>query len=116
MSNISDFSDLVLSIEKTIRTGVNKITGYRKIKNDRAIDCIGFYHDLANCIENDIKYKEGELFNGKNFNFTECNQYKDLFYFQKVKTIKYNIFEIYKPESKKYEIKFEKGDLEINFS
>ncbi len=79
---------------------------------------------MSICIDkyknNQTRHIQGTVWNNLDkptyFDFTKCPQYKNLDRFDQIKLIKYNIHEIYRPDNKFYEIKFEKGDLEINFT
>jgi len=121
MSNTTDLSDLVICIEKYVERKINKvINDYKKTPSRE--NCVQFYRDLSICIDNyknnETRYIQGTIWNNLEkptyFDFTKCPQYKNLDRFEQIKLIKYNIYEISRPDNKFYEIKFEKGDLEIN--
>jgi hypothetical protein len=82
--------------------------------------CAQFYADISNCITNNIAYKRGEFdtsnFSGPNcFDFTKCDEFKRLYQFASIQTIKYNIRENKAAYTKSYEIKYSNGDLELAF-
>ena len=82
--------------------------------------CAQLYADISNCINNNIAYKRGEFdtrnFFGPNcFDFTKCDEFKKLYQFDKLQTIKYNIRENKAAYTKSYEIKYANGNLELAF-
>ncbi len=123
MSSSVDPFDLIICIEKYVERKINKAINDYKVKPSRE-NCILFYNDLVKCIDTNTNtnenknYIKGTLCNNINepnyFDFTKCPQYKNLNKFKQIQTVKYNINEIYKPNNKFYEIRFEKGNLEIN--
>ncbi len=125
MSSSVDPLDLIICIEKYIERKINKAINDYKVKPSRE-NCTLFYNDLVKCIDTNTNtntnenqnYKKGTLWNNIDnpnyFDFTKCPQYKNLNKFKQIQTVKYNINEIYRPNNKFYEIRFENGNLEIN--